>query len=196
MFSCKPVKSCKSKDSCGFNIVKRNDWAWSMFFGLILHFEKERFMKKTHIIILVLIAAAITVLISYTGDLTTYETITSAKQKEGKFVTLIAKLDKSQPLEYDAIKNPNYLTFIAQDTLGNTVKVVYHNTKPTDMEKSERIVLKGKMVADHFECKDILLKCPSKYKDDVNGAAKSIQSSIDKATDKNGFVDANSLMKK
>ena len=111
-------------------------------------------MKKTHIIALVLIAAAITILISYTGNLTTYETISSAQQKQGKFVNLIAKIDKSQPLEYDAIKNPNYLSFTAIDTLGNTVKVVYHNTKPTDMEKSDRIVLKGKMNGDHFECKD------------------------------------------
>ena len=132
-------------------------------------------MKKTHIIALVLIAAAITVLISYTGNLTTYETIASAKQKQGKFVNLIAKLDKSQPMEYDAVKNPNYLAFTAVDTLGNVVKVVYHNTKPTDMEKSERIVLKGKMQEDHFECKDILLKCPSKYKDDVKVVSDNVK---------------------
>jgi len=124
---------------------------------------------------LVLIAAAITVLISYTGNLTTYETIASAKQKQGKFVNLIAKLDKSQPMEYDAVKNPNYLAFTAVDTLGNVVKVVYHNTKPTDMEKSERIVLKGKMQDDHFECKDILLKCPSKYKDDVKVVSDNVK---------------------
>ena len=132
-------------------------------------------MKKTHIIALVLIAAAITVLISYTGNLTTYETIASARQKQGKFVNLIAKLDKSQPMEYDAVKNPNYLAFTAVDTLGNSVKVVYHNTKPTDMEKSERIVLKGKMQEVHFECKDILLKCPSKYKDDVKVVSDNVK---------------------
>jgi len=132
-------------------------------------------MKITHIIILVLIAACIVVLISYTGDLTTYETISSAKQKEGKFVNLIAKVDKQQPIEYDAVKNPNYLTFTAKDTLGNSIKVIYHNNKPTDMEKSERIVLKGRVQGDHFECKDILLKCPSKYKDDPNSTQKSLQ---------------------
>ena len=135
-------------------------------------------MKKTHIVMLVLIVAAITVLISYTGNLTTYETIASAKEKQGKFVNLIAKIDKTQPVEYDAIKNPNYLVFTALDTLGNTVKVIYHNTKPTDMEKSERIVLKGKMNGNEFECKDILLKCPSKYKDDVNVANKNVQNSV------------------
>lgn len=132
-------------------------------------------MKKMHIVILVLIAISITVLISYTGDLTTYETVASAKKKEGKFVNLIAKLDKTQPMDYDPVKNPNYLSFTAVDTLGNLVKVVYHNTKPTDMEKSERLVLKGRMEGDHFECKDILMKCPSKYKDDMQAASKELE---------------------
>lgn len=122
-------------------------------------------MNKLSIVLLVLIAAAIVVLISYTGDLTTYETISSAKQKPGKFVNLIAKIDHAYPMEYDAVKNPNYLSFVAIDSLGNTIKVVYHNNKPTDMEKSERLVLKGKVQGDYFDCKDILMKCPSKYKD-------------------------------
>ena len=152
-------------------------------------------MKKTHIIMLVLIVIAITVLISFTGNLTTYETIASAKQKEGKFVNLIAKLDKTQPMEYDAAKDANYLAFTAVDTLGNTVKVIYHNTKPTDMEKSERIVLKGKMQGDHFECKDILLKCPSKYKDDTNAASKAAQVAGESAAN-GGYTSADSLAAK
>ncbi|HVZ25447.1 MAG TPA: cytochrome c maturation protein CcmE [Sediminibacterium sp.] len=134
-------------------------------------------MKKTHIAILVLIAAAIVVLISYTADLSTYETIASAKQKQGKFVNLIVKMDKSQPLEYDAVKNPNYLSFMAVDSLGNNIRVVYHNNKPTDMEKSDRIVLKGRVEGDHFECRDILLKCPSKYKDDPNAQKAALPNS-------------------
>ena len=50
-------------------------------------------MKKTHIVLLVLIAVAIVVLISYTGDLSSYETVGSAKQKPGKFLNLIVKMD-------------------------------------------------------------------------------------------------------
>ncbi|KAF0241719.1 MAG: cytochrome c maturation protein CcmE [Sediminibacterium sp.] len=133
-------------------------------------------MKTTHIIILVLIAASIAILVQYSGDLTTYETIASAREKEGKFVNLIAKIDKAQPVEYDAVKNPNYLTFTALDTLGNTIKVVYHDAKPTDMEKSERIVLKGSVKDGYFDCKSILLKCPSKYKDNPN-AKQDLQTS-------------------
>ncbi len=134
-------------------------------------------MKTTHIIILVLIAASIAILVQYSGDLTTYETIASAKEKQGKFVNLIAKIDKAQPVEYDAVKNPNYLTFTALDTLGNTIKVVYHDAKPTDMEKSERIVLKGSVKDGYFDCKSILLKCPSKYKDDPKAAKQQLQTS-------------------
>ena len=125
-------------------------------------------MKKTHIILLVLIAVAIVVLISYTGDLSSYETVGSAKQKPGKFLNLIVKMDKSVPVEYDPVKDPNFLKFGVQDSLGGKINVVYHNTMPTDMEKSERLVLKGKVQGDVFECSAIVLKCPSKYKDNPN----------------------------
>lgn len=131
-------------------------------------------MKTSHIIILVLIAGGIAALVSFMGSVTTYETVASAKQKEGKNVNLIAKLDTTFPLEYDPVKDPNYLSFVVKDTLGQTVRVVYHNTKPTDMEKSERLVLKGKMEGDKFECRDILMKCPSKYNDE-NAVEKKLQ---------------------
>ena len=125
-------------------------------------------MKKTHIILLVLIAFAIVVLISYTGDLSSYETIGSAKQKQGKFLNLIVKMDKTVPVQYDPVKDPNLLKFGVQDSLGGKIDVVFHNTMPTDMDKSERLVLKGKVQGDVFECSAIVLKCPSKYKDNPN----------------------------
>lgn len=136
-------------------------------------------MKKTHIAILVSIAIVIAVLISMMGDLSTYETLASARQKEGKTVTVIAKLDKSvaQPISYDPSRNANLTSFHVVDSLGNKARVVYYFEKPMDMEKSERIVLKGKMKGDIFEItsKDgILIKCPSKYKDDPKAAENNL----------------------
>jgi len=125
-------------------------------------------MKKLHVVLLVLIAIAIVVLISYTGDLSSYETVASAKQKQGKFVNLIVKIDHSVPVDYDPVKDPNLLQFHVQDSLGGNISVVYHNTMPTDMVKSERLVLKGRVQGDHFECSTIVMKCPSKYKDNPN----------------------------
>ncbi|PVD49711.1 hypothetical protein DC498_23455 [Terrimonas sp.] len=124
-------------------------------------------MKRIHIITLVLIAVAIAyMLVTMSKDLTTYDTIASARQKQGKYIHLIARLDRSKDIQYDPVKDPNYLAFYAVDSLGGQTKVIYHSTKPPELEMSERIVLKGKMNGDTFECKEILLKCPSKYKDD------------------------------
>jgi len=128
-------------------------------------------MKRINIIILVFIAVAIAVLVSFMGNLSTYETIASARQKEGKSVTIVAKLDNTQPVEYDPAKDPNYVSFYVVDTLGEKTKVVYHYEKPYDMDKTERIVLKGKMkdgVFDITQKDGILITCPSKYKDDPN----------------------------
>ena len=133
-------------------------------------------MKTSHIIILVLIAGAIAALVSFMGNVTTYETVQSARKKQGRSVNLIAKLDTAHKMVYDPIKDPNYLSFVVIDTLGHSVNVIYHNTKPTDMEKSERLVLKGTMKGDNFECKDILMKCPSKYNDE-NAVQQKLQTS-------------------
>src|SRR5688572_33110136 len=85
-------------------------------------------MKKTHIVLLVLIIGAIAALISLMPKsgaemLSSYETIAGAKEKSGQFVHVVAKLDKTQPVDYDAIKNPNHLSFTAVDSTGGKVKV-------------------------------------------------------------------------
>ena len=133
-------------------------------------------MKKSHIVILILILASVAVLVSFMGNLSTYETIASARQKSGKTVTIIAKIDKSQPIQYDPQKDPNFLSFQITDTLGNTAKVVYHAEKPYDLEKADRITLKGRMDGDVFQVANggILLKCPSKYKDDPASNQKAL----------------------
>jgi len=145
--------------------------------------EQNRKMKKTHIFLLVLIVGAIAALISLmpkggTNILSSYETIAGAKEKTGKYVHVVAMLDKTQPIDYDAVKNPNYLSFVAVDSVGGKVKVVYNNAKPDNLEHSERLVMKGKMEGDIFQCNEILMKCPSKYTDDPT----RIQESMNKNT--------------
>lgn len=140
-------------------------------------------MKKLHIVALIVIAASLMVILSFVGDLSTYETIASAKQKEGKTVTVVTQLDHSipEPIIYDPSRNANLTTFYVVDTLGNKAKVNYYFEKPFDMEKSDRIVLKGKMQNGVFEItqKDgILIKCPSKYKDDPNAAYETLTQNV------------------
>ena len=148
-------------------------------------------MKKFQIVLLLFITGAIAALISFMGTLTTYDTVETARNKPGKYVHLIAKLDHSQPIEYDAIKDPNYLSFTAIDSLGDAVRVIYLNAKPENLEVSERLVLKGAFKDNYFECKEILMKCPSKYKDDLKASEKNLPVSTMNADPVN-----NSLVKK
>lgn len=90
---------------------------------------------------------------------------------------IIAKIDRSFPLDYDPVHRPNQFTFYASDTTGMTMKVIYHNAKPVDIEKSTQIVLKGQMQQDYFSCDEILLKCPSKYKDEREGLDQTFSES-------------------
>ena len=132
-------------------------------------------MKKTHIVLLILVIAGIVGMSFFIKDLTTQETFASDQEKSGKFVVVKVKLDKSEPIEYNGLKNPNLTVFYALDNEGKRSKVVYTNAKPQDMERSEGIDLNGYMRDGYFECSKIQMKCPSKYKDDMKAAEKTIQ---------------------
>lgn len=133
-------------------------------------------MKKTHIILLILVVSGIVGMSFFIKDLTTQETFASAQKKNGKFVVVKVQLDKMRPIEYDAVKDPNKTVFYALDKDGNRSKVIYSNAKITDMERAESLDLNGVMREGYFECKTIQTKCPSKYKDDPKAAQKNIQS--------------------
>ena len=95
-----------------------------------------------------------------------YQTFEIAKQNTDEEFHVVGNLVKLEQMNYDPIVNPNLFTFYLSDTTGYVSKVVYNNTKPQDFERSERIVVKGKMKEDCFEATEILTKCPSKYEDD------------------------------
>lgn len=124
-------------------------------------------MKKIHIIMLVLIAGAIAFLVSFLKGASTYETVAQAKENPGKFVHVAVKLDKSSPVDYDAQKDPNYLSFQAIDAEDSlqSMKVVYRKGARHDLQLATKLVLKGKFTDGQFECNDIQTKCPSEYKD-------------------------------
>lgn len=131
-------------------------------------------MKKIHIILLLLVIGGIVGMSFFVKDLTTYETFASAAKKSDDFVVIKVKLDKATPIEYDQVKDPNKTVFYAVDQDGKRSKVVYNNAKPTDIERSEGIDLNGYMRNGYFECTKLQMKCPSKYKDDMNAAQKNL----------------------
>ncbi|MCC6462738.1 MAG: cytochrome c maturation protein CcmE [Saprospiraceae bacterium] len=121
-------------------------------------------MKRVHIIAIAVVAVAIGILISASKDVTTYANFSQARQS-GEKVKLVGQLVKEKPVEYNPEKNPNHLAFYLRDDAGDVRKVVLRAGKPQDFERSEQIVLTGQMQGETFEAADMLLKCPSKYKD-------------------------------
>jgi len=121
---------------------------------------------------LVFIAGTIDLLITLLDTGSTYETIAEAKAKPGKFVHVAVRLDKTKPVQYDATKDANYLSFhaVGLDSTDQSMQVVYRNGEIPNLMISERLVLKGKFQGDHFECKDVQTKCPSKYKEQMKPA--------------------------
>ncbi len=121
-------------------------------------------MKKSHLLAIVVVAVAIGILISASKDVTTYANFNQAAKSDDK-VKLVGQLVKDRPVEYDPAKDPNFMTFYVKDDAGEIRRVELRAAKPQDFERSESIVLTGQMKGDTFAASDMLLKCPSKYKD-------------------------------
>lgn len=117
---------------------------------------------------LVLVAIGVCVIVSMFGDFSTYETFASAAQNPGKKYHVIGVLANDKSMEYDPVKDPNHFTFYVEDKAGKVNKVIFNGAKPTDIEKSEQIVMMGYMDTENnaFRCSKIQMKCPSKYKND------------------------------
>jgi cytochrome c-type biogenesis protein CcmE len=122
-------------------------------------------MKKTAIFGIVVIAIAIAIIICTYGSSSSYGTFKDAQSTNGE-LHIIGHVDKTKDMVYDATKDANYFSFYMRDTIGNECKVVYRSTKPEDFDKSDKIVLVGKMTNNEFHASTILMKCPSKYKND------------------------------
>ncbi|MBA2613723.1 MAG: cytochrome c maturation protein CcmE [Bacteroidetes bacterium] len=120
-------------------------------------------MKKLHIVGIVVIAVAIGVIFVSLKNTSTYADFTEAISNPEKEYHVVGKLDKNQPQIYDPKINADQFTFTLIDNKGISKQVVLHKSKPQDFEKSEQIVLIGKIEGNEFHANDILMKCPSKY---------------------------------
>ncbi len=134
-------------------------------------------MKKTYIIAAILMIGGMAVLMSSSNELSTYSDFTEADKIETQ-VKVVGKLSKDKEIYYEPAKDPNYFSFFMKDNNGLERKVVYLAEKPQDFELSEQVVITGRMDKkdDIFLASDMLLKCPSKYKDEEVSFKKAAKS--------------------
>lgn len=120
-------------------------------------------MKKIHIVGIIVIAVAIAVIITSLKDNTSYADFKEAMASPGTEFHVVGKLNKEVPVEYDPRVNADQCAFYMKDNNGLEERVVLHKSVPQDFQRSEQIVLIGKMENGEFHANDILMKCPSKY---------------------------------
>ncbi len=122
-------------------------------------------MKKIHIVGIIIIAVAIGAIFTTLNNTSTYASFIEAAKESGSEFHVVGKLDKAKETIYEPKVNANIFSFYMIDNVGEERKVILHKNKPQDFERSEQIVLIGKMQGDEFHASDILMKCPSKYND-------------------------------
>lgn len=130
-------------------------------------------MKKSHIIVLVVIAAAIAIIVSTAGDASTYvdfeQAMSMSTAGNSKEIHVVGELKKDAQGNIVGIEEGAdhvSFSFLMVDDKGREQKVYYNEPMPSDFTRSEKVVVIGSYVANDFRASKILLKCPSKYQDE------------------------------
>lgn len=129
-------------------------------------------MKKTHIIAIVVIAAAIAIIISTAGDASTYVNFDQAYQMASagnkSDIHVVGELKKDEQGHIIGLeKGADNLSFsfVLLDDNKREQKVYYNEPMPPDFTRSEKVVVIGSYHGEQFVADKILLKCPSKYQE-------------------------------
>lgn len=129
-------------------------------------------MKKSHILIIIVIAVAIGIIVSTAGDASTYVSFGEAKnmaltgsKKEIHVVGQLKKDSQGHVIGIEEGADKVSFSFLMIDENGKEQKVDYNQPVPPDFTKSEKVVVVGSYAGAEFHASKILLKCPSKYQE-------------------------------
>lgn len=131
-------------------------------------------MKKSHIILIILIAAVAAIIVSTYTSARESVTFADAREEVGKQVKIVGTFDKTKSIRYDAMTDANLTKFFVIDANGESVEVNLTDKqgKPMGLEQSENVTIEGKFGADGtFQASHLLMKCPSKYNEQKHSLA-------------------------
>lgn len=129
-------------------------------------------MKKSSIIGLVVIAIAVAVIISTSGNASSYVTFDEAKTMavngKSNSIHVVGELKKNsagQVLGLSPSSDRLSVEFTLVDDNMQEQVVFLNQPMPNDLLKSEKVVVIGGYKNDRFIADKVLLKCPSKYEE-------------------------------
>lgn len=129
-------------------------------------------MKFSHILGILVIAVAVIIIVSTTGDASSYVDFKEAKvlaaSSDSREIHVVGTLKKDERGHVIGI-NPSAdklsFSFLMVDEKGEEQQVFYNNPMPPDFLRSEQVVVIGRYQGNSFVAGQILLKCPSKYQE-------------------------------
>jgi cytochrome c-type biogenesis protein CcmE len=133
-------------------------------------------MKKIQIIAIILIAVSLAVIVSTISNSSTYAPFSTAIENEGKTFHVVGKVNLNKDFVYNPEANANIFGFYMIDNEGLEKMVLYNGSKPQDFERSEQIVVVGKIEGQEFHASQLLMKCPSKYNGNQQDQMKAVSS--------------------
>jgi len=129
-------------------------------------------MKKSSLIGLVVIAIAIAIIVSTAGDASSYvsfdEAKTMAESGGDRSIHVVGELKKDASGNVIGLKPSDdklSVEFILIDDQQKEQKVYLNQPMPSDLLKSDKVVIIGGYHDDQFVADKVLLKCPSKYEE-------------------------------
>lgn len=123
-------------------------------------------MKRAHIIAIIVIAVAIGAIAGSLTETSTYADFKEAYANPGREYHVVGTLDRSEEIIYNPEVDPQLTMFTMIDDKGERRQVKLLQAKPQDFERSESVVLIGRVHDGTFSATDILMKCPSKYNEE------------------------------
>ena len=130
-------------------------------------------MKTSHIIGIIIIAAAIGLIITTAGDASSYVTFDTAQEmalsgnENSIHVVGELKKERGEIIGIQPSVDKLSFSFIMVDDNKREQKVFYNEPMPTDFQRSEKVVVIGSYKDDLFVAEKILMKCPSKYQENT-----------------------------
>ena len=124
-------------------------------------------MKTKHIILLIALGVGIAAILTGYGAAGKKGTFSDAAESPDKDSRVILTLVADKEIKFDALVDTEQFSFYGKDEDGVEKEVIVLKEKPYDFERSETIVVVGKLKDDQFIASQIQLKCPSKYEDEV-----------------------------
>lgn len=123
-------------------------------------------MRKVEVVLIIVVAVAIGIILSYTANASTYGNFSEAFTNEGKTFTVVGELNKEMPIQSP---QANLVIFNMIDKKGKECKVFLNQTVPEHFDRSDNVVITGQANKKEgaFMATDVQLKCPSKYNDEL-----------------------------